>query len=203
MDEIRRKLRARDGVTVIFALVIFLIMTLFSYVMVNASLTAVQGAYAGQFDQQAYLSTRSVAFMIRDALGAYPKFTKTDEGWRNADLESVILTPATNPHLYHIAYDYILPEFRKGVHSAVSWQVADTGGATVKEKFGVVKVTMEPNLDNDPPSVILKLEHLDSAGNSNYKMTVTMKGQYVTPPEPDTPYVSFSSAEMTAQQGIS
>lgn len=68
LNGIRRKLRSQRGVTVVFALVIFLIMALFSYVMVNASLTAVQGAYASRVDEQAALSVASASRVIQRAI---------------------------------------------------------------------------------------------------------------------------------------
>ena len=68
MYEIRRKLRSQRGVTMVFALVIFLIMALFSYVMVNASLTAVQGANASRVDEQAALSVASASRVLQRAI---------------------------------------------------------------------------------------------------------------------------------------
>lgn len=188
LNGIRRKLRSQRGVTVVFALVIFLIMALFSYVMVNASLTAVQGANAGHFDQQAYSSTRSVAFMIRDALKAYPQFTVADNGQWNHDIVS------SSSYLYAIS-DCIKNQINQGRTSV--WQITTTTDK-VNEKFGVVKVKMKP----DFPSIIVELEHFDreESTTSNYKMTVTITGDIS---ETNSNMVSFQNATMTAQQGVS
>lgn len=186
MNGIRRKLRSQRGVTVVFALVIFLIMALFSYVMVNASLTAVQGAAVGQFDQQAYSSTRSVAFMIYNTLKQYD-FTVTDGEWINTTTDT--LSP-----LYREIGD-VQSQF--GVTSV--WTITGTGVSDeVTQKFGVVKVKMKP----DFPSIIVELEHFDRAESttSNYKMTVTITGT-VSPPNSNA--VTFQNATMTAQQGVS
>ena len=187
LNGIRRKLRSQRGVTVVFALVIFLIMALFSYVMVNASLTAVQGAAAGQFDQQAYLSTRSVAFMIYNTLKQY-NFTVTDDGvWTNETTGVDTFAP-----LYQLQNQF-------GKTSV--WKITGTGlSDEVKQKFGVVKVKMKP----DFPSVIVELEHFDRAESttSNYKMTVTITGT-VSPPDSNTVTFQNQNATMTAQQGVS
>ena len=205
MNGIRRKLRSQRGVTVVFALVIFLIMALFSYVMVNASLTAVQGAAVGQFDQQAYSSTRSVAFMIRDALKEYPDFKQTDAGWERRFSVSPTVAEQSD-YRYKIA-GYIENQLNASTPTPSVWQIGDND--KVKEKFGVVRVTMVPNLNDTPPGIIIKLEHWDNAESvSNYKMTVKINGKYITSDDSDT-YFSFwdktpgTDIEMTAQQGVS
>ena len=61
MSDCTRKLRQERGASVVFALVIFLIVTLFSWTMVNGALTAAQNASMQREEEQAYLSVTSAA----------------------------------------------------------------------------------------------------------------------------------------------
>ncbi len=216
LNGIRRKLRSQRGVTVVFALVIFLIMALFSYVMVNASLTAVQGAAVGQFDQQAYSSTRSVAFMIRDTLEAYHDFKVTDGAWDN----NFTASPSDT---FYVLRDYIKNQLQSG--GASVWKIKDIPNdeelKKAKEKFGVVEATITASAVSDGacPSITVQLQHwdydesksdgYDNTKPSNYKMTVVFtatEGAALSPPEPDSPSVynvTFRNATMTARQGVS
>ena len=197
MYEIRRKLRSQRGVTVVFALVIFLIMALFSYVMVNASLTAVQGAHASQVDEQAALSTSSVAFIIRDAMEAYPEFTVTNGVWANTTTGVPISGQFSS--LRH----YVDNQLQKNEPSV--WRITNVSNE-VKEKFGFVRVTMDANF----PAIIVRLEHCDydkskddgynSNSPSNYNMTVTITGT-VSPT--DSNVVTFQNSTIEARLGVS
>ena len=218
LNGIRRKLRSQRGVTIVFALVIFLIMALFSYVMVNASLTAVQGA--GQFDQQAYSSTRSVAFMIRDALKKYPKFTVTDGRWENSSQTSSLLEESS------FSYLYIKNQLQNPAPSV--WKIKDVPNnenlKKAKEKFGVVEVTITAStvIVGAYPSITVQLQHwdydkdnpsgYDNTKPSNYKMTVVFTATRlaeVSLSGPNSTDVLFfdsttgTDIKMTAQQGVS
>ncbi|MBR0283069.1 MAG: hypothetical protein IJQ81_16020 [Oscillibacter sp.] len=61
MRDFTRKLRQERGASAAFALAIFLIAALFSFTMVEGSLTAAQNAYMQHEEEQAYLSVTSAA----------------------------------------------------------------------------------------------------------------------------------------------
>lgn len=61
MTNCRRKLKSQRGVTMIFALVIFLITVLFGMTMINGALTAAQNAGLQHVEEASYLGVTSAA----------------------------------------------------------------------------------------------------------------------------------------------
>ncbi|MBQ9492765.1 MAG: hypothetical protein IJR54_03415 [Oscillibacter sp.] len=196
MNEIRRKLRARNGVTVVFALVVFLIMALFSYVMVNASLTAAQGVRASQVDEQAYLSVRPAATMIRKAVtDSQITFQVNPTGsisWNSGnDIIRKILLDSLNQ-----------PE------QSFTWKVKGTTSdndlnKAIEETFGEVKFTVTAKKTvpltytypgTDPPvSISLQAPVFTVRFKSGYNMIMTITPQTnITPTaSPDVYNVPF------------
>lgn len=61
MRDFTRKLRQKRGASAVFALAIFLILSLLSFTMVEGALTAAQNAFMQHEEEQAYLSVTSAA----------------------------------------------------------------------------------------------------------------------------------------------
>lgn len=184
----RRKLQNQNGVTIVFALVIFLIMALFSYVMVNASLTAVHSADASRMDEQAYLSVRSAALLLRNELKKYPNFlltvTNGEETWTSPNEDKAIIR------------EIIKPALESGSFS--SNLTVEGGEPKIAEAFGIVKMTItkKESTNFDKISLIVTLSHPD------YNMEMTIEPDITQQGDTNQYNVSFEDMEVKFQLGI-
>lgn len=68
MGRLKQKLRSSSGVTIVFALAIFLVTSVFCLILVNGALTATLNANDQRLNEQAYLSARSAAKLLQSAV---------------------------------------------------------------------------------------------------------------------------------------
>ena len=197
----RRKLQNQNGVTIVFALVIFLIMALFSYVMVNASLTAVHSADASRMDEQAYVSVRSAALLLRKELnGQALTYNPADTSWSvpesSPDVVKNVLIPLLNDHSKQISIEV----------NAETTEIHDTFG-TVKISLVKIENLSTEKLDSgeeaDAPILTLKFEHCSAANEPpGYIMNAVMRANPVQKGETDGTYnVTFDGKNMTFRLG--
>ena len=168
LNEIRRKLRSQRGVTVVFALVIFLIMALFSYVMVNASLTAVQGANASRVDEQAALSVASASRVLQQKIQTeLPNQIQyvTGSQW----------VAVTNPLPANSWLQYILKALNEMLPDGELILTVSGDNTDVTNKIGEVKVHIKAEnnknvTDTSPsPRLILDFRKVDKDGTVLYR----------------------------------
>ena len=85
MDGVKRKLASRQGVTLVLALVVFLIVTMFSAELAVGLLTAVQDSVLLRNSEKAYASVNSAARLIQNSLrNSDAEFIEEHGRWRSA-----------------------------------------------------------------------------------------------------------------------
>ena len=67
-NKIKKKLRSKQGTSIFFGLLLFLIASILSTVMLSASVTAVKSVESDRKTEQSYLTCSSAAKMLRDAI---------------------------------------------------------------------------------------------------------------------------------------
>nr|WP_295309180.1 hypothetical protein [uncultured Blautia sp.] len=67
-NKIKKKLQSKQGTSIFFGLLLFLIASILSTVMLSASVTAVKSVESDRKTEQSYLTCSSAAKMLRDAI---------------------------------------------------------------------------------------------------------------------------------------
>ena len=68
MEKINKKLRSRQGTSIFFGILFFLIASILSIVMLNGAVTAVKSVQSDRQAEQNFLTCSSAAKTLRDAI---------------------------------------------------------------------------------------------------------------------------------------
>ena len=178
MGGVKRKLASRQGATLVLALVVFLILTMFSAELTLGSLTALQDSVLLRNSEKAYASVNSAARLIQNSLrNSDAEFIEEHGRWRSAyeNKDAVvqsILLDALN------AAD--------GGRVELIWRVKSDGWSELEDAFTDVPLTVTAEYrtdealadfvnDNSPckPTVTIRFRHPD------YKMTMRVTARSV------------------------
>ena len=168
MDGVKRKLASRQGVTFVFAMVVFLILATFSAELMTASIAALQDSVLLRDSEKAYASVNSVARLIQESLKAAPdmKFAeKEGKGWTWESLSK----PENK-----IVQEILIAALNAAKPMKFRWSVKSDGWPELEDAFTDVLLTVTAEYrsyeeladfmdDNSPcrPTVVIRFFHPD------------------------------------------
>lgn len=176
MNAVKRKLADRQGVTLVFAMVTLLILTLFSMELMDEASTALQESGLLRKSEKAYASVSSAARLIQNSLsGPGIVFIMENGTWRSA-LENEIVR--------NIALKALNAD--DGERIELVWRVKSDGWPELEDAFTDMPLTVTAEYatekaladfvsDNSPckPTVTIRFCHPD------YKMTMRIAARDV------------------------
>ena len=177
---VRHRLSGRQGATLVFAIAVFLVASIFSLVIVQESSARAVKAYESRDSEQAYLAIQSAANLLQDALKDglkrnYTETTNDEAGEVEVTIENFETSLESNPDIFQKAFakalDSGLTSSRLNLAVSGEYNIPDVtitlsreSTLDVRAKFTASTSTMTLLFDFIPTSA----NDLQSNGSSQY-----------------------------------
>ena len=187
-NKIKKKLRSKQGTSIFFGLLLFLIASILSTVMLSASVTAVKSVESDRKTEQSYLTCSSAAKMLRDAIEntkIEKKTTTTIVGTQTTEdvkwSKMVQNTAKATDQIADFLLDYVKNYNKNGALNpsaatqtcVISVPTNDAGGSDKVEDV-TAKCTLSTGNDGKGYTIVIKLT--TGEGINACQMVVKLSG---------------------------